>query len=102
MDSRIADRPISRRVVLVGGAVLALTLAAVVVDSRRVRTGELLIQSDRGDLRIAIKQGGRLVAGPTETRSFTLRPGVYDVEVDGSRQDTVSIVKGGRSVLSVP
>ena len=100
-----AGRPIpprvSRKVVLVGSAVLGLTLAAIVVDLRRVRTGELLVQSDRADSRVTIKRGGRTVEGPTGSRSFTIAPGDYDVEIDGEPVGRVSVVRGERAVLSV-
>ena len=91
----------SARVVLVATVVLGLTLFAVVADTRRVRTGELLVQSDRADLRVTVTRGGRPVAGPTGKRSFTLLPGDYDIEADGRTVGRVSVVRGGRSVLSV-
>jgi hypothetical protein len=90
--------PISRRVVVVGAAVLGLTFAAIVADGRRARTGELLIQSDRGDRRITLKRDGRLVVGPTDQRSFTLPPGDYGVEIDGAPGGRVSVVRGERTV----
>lgn len=90
--------PISRRVVVVGAAVLGLTLVAIVADGRRIRTGELLVQSDRGDRRVTLKREGRRVIGPTEKRSFTLPPGDYDVEVDGAPGGRVSVVRGERTV----
>src|SRR4051812_3728873 len=101
MPSSAPPPPLSRRVFAVGATVLAMTIVAVVVDTRRVRTGELLIQSDRGDLSVTIRQGGRVVEGPTGHRSFTLRPGVYQVDVAGSAGATVSVVAGERSVMSV-
>ncbi len=90
-----------RRLLLVS-AVLLFTMVAIVADFRRVRTGELLIQSDRGDLRVVITQDGRVVAGPTGNRSFVLLPGVYDIEVDGTRRARVAVVRGKREVLALP
>lgn len=75
--------PRSRPVVAVAAAVLAMTAAAVVLDGRRVQTGELLVQAEGGDVRVTIRQAGRLIVFPSEKRSFSLLPGVYDVELDG-------------------
>ena len=95
---RAKPPPISRRVVVVGAAVLGLTLTAILFDGRRPRMGELLVQSDRGDLRVTIKRGGHPVAGPTEKRSFTLPPGDYEIEAEGVPTGRISIVRGGRAV----
>jgi hypothetical protein len=98
----MAERaPISRRVVLIASAVLGLTLAAIVVDGRRVRTGELLIQSDRAELLVTLRRGGQLVQGPTGRRSFTLTPGDYEIGVDGRQAGRISIARGERSVFQV-
>lgn len=75
--------PLSRLVGVVATAVLGLTAAAVVFDGRRVRTGELLVQSEGGAVRVTIRQAGRLIVPPSGKRSFTLLPGDYDVEIDG-------------------
>jgi hypothetical protein len=99
--------PSSRRVVLVGASVLALTLATVVTDLRRVRTGELLVQSGRNDLRLTITRDGRPVEGPTGKRSFTLAPGSYDIVLDGQPRGLrvvparVTVVRNQRAVVRV-
>jgi hypothetical protein len=99
--------PLSNRVVVVAAAVLGLTVAAIVIDTRRVRTGELLVQADRGDVRVAIRKGGRLVVLPTGNRSFTLLPGDYSVELEGSPPGLrvvparVSVARNTRSVVRV-
>lgn len=73
--------PLSGRVVGVAAAVLGFTVAAVVYDSRRVQTGELLVQAEASDVRVTIRQAGRLVVRPSEKRSFPLLPGDYEVEI---------------------
>jgi hypothetical protein len=97
--------PLSGRVKAVALAVLGLTLVAIVADTRRVRTGELLVQADDAAVRVVIRRGDRVVVPATESRSFVLRPGDYTVEVSppGSRAEPehVSIARGGRSVVRV-
>jgi hypothetical protein len=70
-------------VAIVAVLVLGFTLVAVFIDSRRVRTGDLLVQADASDVRITIKRGERTVVPPTEQRSFTLPPGEYEVALAG-------------------
>ena len=79
----------------------ALTIVAIVVDSRRVRTGELLIQSDRAGLLVTLRRDGRIVQSPTGNRSFTLPAGEYEVGVDGREARRIKIVRGERSVFKV-
>jgi hypothetical protein len=71
--------PLSKRVILVAAVVLSLTIAAIVLDRRSDRTGELLVQSDESDVRVTIKQQGRVVVPESDKRSFILLFGVYDV-----------------------
>ena len=72
--------PLSNRVILVAAVVLSLTIAAIVLDRRSERTGELLVQSDESDARVTIKQEGRVVVPGSDKRSFILLPGAYDVD----------------------
>jgi hypothetical protein len=98
---------VSRRVKLVAGGVLALTAVAVVVDRQKPRFGELLIQSEANSARVTIKEGGKAVVESTDRRSFTLRPGEYDIEPDGpgpllfAEPPHVSITRGGRAVVRI-
>ncbi|GAC1448753.1 MAG: hypothetical protein NVSMB9_32210 [Isosphaeraceae bacterium] len=99
--------PLSNRVVVVAIAVLVLTVAAIVTDSRRERTGELLVQADARDVLISIRKAGRPVMPPTPRRSIVLPPGDYTVELDpvqaGLRvvPGQVTIAKGERVVVRV-
>ncbi len=99
--------PSSSRVTVIAAAVLALTIAAMVVDHRRVRTGELLIQSDRADVRVVVTRGGRTIVPATAKRSFTLAPGDYEIAVDASLEGLravparVTVARGGRAVVRV-
>lgn len=93
--------PIPRRLALIAPVVLASTLAAIVVDSRRVRTGELLIQSDRAGLVVTLRRDGRIVRGPTGNRSFTLPAGEYEIVADGGESGRVVVSRGERSVFKV-
>ena len=99
--------PYSGRVTLIAAAVLGLTIVAMVVDHRRERTGELIIQSDRADVRVVIRQAGRTIVPTTEKRSFTLRPGDYEIALDGPSEALrvvparVKLARGGRAIVRV-
>lgn len=80
--SRPKPPPVSTRVVL-AATVIGLTLTAIVAERSRGRTGELIVQADVADVRVAITQGGKSIVAPTEPRSFRLPPGDYDVEIAG-------------------
>jgi hypothetical protein len=68
-------------VVVVAAAVLGLTAFAVVVNTYRVRDGELAVRTGGRDIRLTIARDGRLVQPATDRRFFTLPPGTYDVRM---------------------
>lgn len=81
----LADRnqaPLSRRVVVLATAVIALTLFAATFDRRRRQTGELRIQADVPEVHVSIRKGEDLIFAPTDRRSFTLLPGDYEVQAE--------------------
>ena len=85
--------------------VLCLTALAMIVDRRKVRRGELLIQSSYARTQVVVRQAGRIVIPATERRSLTLPPGKYEVDVVGrvagqaDYSEQVTILPGGRAVV---
>jgi WD40 repeat protein len=78
-----------------------------VADVRRVRTGQILIQSDAGDARVTIKRGGETVVRSTDKRSLTLAPGSYTLELEDPAPglhlspERVEVPRNGRSVVRI-
>jgi hypothetical protein len=99
--------PLSRRVAVIAMSVLGLTVAAVVVDRRRVREGELVVRTGGHDVRVSLTRDGREVQPPTERRFFTLSPGTYDVALLGASEglravpDRVTVEHAKRVVVVV-
>jgi hypothetical protein len=99
--------PLSRAVKITAAAALGLTVAALVFDRPRPRTGDLLVQSDAPDLRLRIDRDGRTVVAATDRRSFRLPAGVYDVIPEMTAADPalvprrVSVAAGGRAVVRI-
>lgn len=71
--------PLSRTVKLASALVLALTVVAIFLDRRQVPSGALLVQTNEPGLRVIICQGGRTIFPVSDRRSFSLRPGEYEV-----------------------
>lgn len=101
------DRPPSRIVTFVAGAVIGLTVLALVFDRRREQTGELLVQADGNSVRVSIFKDGKPVVSSSPKRSFTLLPGSYEVvseEPAGGKRSAprqVTVPLRGRVVLSI-
>src|SRR5262249_10182397 len=75
--------PVSRPVAVVIGAVLALSVVALVADGRRTWTGDPSVRGeDAPGLRLTVRQGGRVVVPPTNRRLLELPPGDYEVVLD--------------------
>jgi tricorn protease-like protein len=94
-------------VIAVGAAVLLLSVAAVLIDGRRTRSGTLTIRRNRHDVRVTIAKGGREVRRPTGEMFVTLPPGTYDLGLDGSPAglrvvpDRVTIEPAGATDVAV-
>jgi len=86
-------------------AVMALTLVAITIDRRKVKTGELLVQATDASTHVVVRQGDRVVIASTDRRSFTLLPGEYQVDFmgDGSHLKSsarINVVRSARAVVT--
>lgn len=87
--------------------VIVLTIAAMIHDRRKVRTGELRIQADTAEARVAVLKDGRTIVPASGQRCFVLPPGDYQVVLDhpgrGLRVDPerLHIAPGKRSVTRI-
>lgn len=104
---RFQKPPVPRYIAWLATVMLTLSILAVVSDLRRVRTGELLIQSDVNAIKLEIRQDERVVVSVTDRRSFTLKPGDYEVRIVGGPgslraiPSPVVVKRGVRSVVRV-
>ncbi|MFO0954674.1 MAG: hypothetical protein U0835_26620 [Isosphaeraceae bacterium] len=80
--ARPVRAPLSRRVIMVGGAVLLLSLLAATLDARRNRPGRLTLRRNGHDVRIVVRRDGRVVLPGTTERFVTLLPGTYDLSLE--------------------
>jgi hypothetical protein len=87
--------------------VIVLTIAAMIHDRHKTRTGELRIQADVAKFRVAVRKDGRTVIPATDQRSFVLPPGDYQVILDppdrGLQADPerLRVAPGKRSVTRI-
>ena len=87
--------------------VMALTLVAITIDRRKVKTGELLVQATDASTHVVVRQGERVVIASTDRRSFTLLPGEYEVDFmgDGLHLEStarIAVVRSARAVVTEP
>ena len=107
MTSPATRQPAPPYLTVFATLVIVLTIAAMIHDRRRVRTGELRIQADAEEFRVAIRKDGRIVIPATAQRAFVLPPGDYQVVLESPGQglrvepDRLHIVPGKRSVTRI-
>ncbi len=100
-------QPAPTYLTVIASLVIVLTIAAMIHDRRKVRTGELRIQSDAAEVRIAIRKDGRTIVPASAQRCFVLPPGDYQIVLDspdrGLRADPehLRITPGQRSVSRI-